>query len=109
VSDPVRVVAGPSRFLSRGSFEERLWQIVICMTTEWPLPDDGALSAAIVPDGWELLARDDGTRGTVLRYGRPREGRGGQHWIMASGATHDEAVTAACLRMRLFDEAGREP
>jgi hypothetical protein len=79
------------------------------MTTEWPLSDDGTLSAAIVPDGWELLARHDDIRGTVLRYGRPHDVRAGQHWIMASGATHDEAVTAACLRMRLFDEAGREP
>jgi hypothetical protein len=72
------------------------------MTIEEPVPADIA-----IPDGWALHSRQDGHHGTVLRYERPFDGRRGHHWIMASGATHDEAVTEACTRMRLFDEVSR--
>ena len=90
-------------FLSRASFSKAPRQIVARMTTEFPVPADIA-----VPQGWSLDARQDGRHGTVLRYERPIDGRKGHHWIMASGATHDEAVSEACNRMRLFDEASRK-
>ncbi len=73
------------------------------MTTEKPVPADEA-----IPDGWSLHARYDGAARTQLRYERSNDGRSGAHWLMASGATHDEAVTEACNRMRLFDEIRRK-
>jgi hypothetical protein len=62
-------------------------------------------SAAGIPPDWAMVSRHDSPGRIVLRFIRVDDAPAHRRWVIATGATYDDALQEARQRMRLYDDA----